>query len=355
MQTWTSYPDLQISLPYQPDYEVELINTLSQAADNIGIGLDRTVIANLYVSLKSKPLALLVGPKLTGKIAVIHWLAKILTESDSDRFQIMAGHPWSFEKSENIALIADAQTRLNTENLLTIIERAWHPENAHHIYMACITRISPAEMLSFFTEISLQILNGQIHQLGDVHFERPIPFPPNLFVIGTMDTAAFELWDSDLLSETSVIQLSGDCNVSPVIENSISSINEREFLGSRIRAKQAAFYRLHSIVRRVRQPLKPLLMVDTLLKAHGVALSDSAVEGAIVYLANSWSRLGNGLFALDISENLATALDLVFSQILLPRIFDSLWHLPDLCARLRDLFAEQFPRSYAFVTVTGQK
>jgi hypothetical protein len=355
MQTWTSYPYLQMAHPYQPDYEVELISSLSQTADNTGTGLDRTAIANLYVSLKSKPLALFVGPKLTGKIAVIHWLAKTLTESDCDRFQIMAGHPWSFEKSENIALIAEAQTRLNTENLLTIIEKAWHPENAHRIYMACITRISPAEMLSFFTEISLQIVNGQIQQLGDVHFSQPIPFPPNLFIIGTMDTAAFELWDSDLLSETSVIQLTGDCDVGSVKENNISNIHEREFLSSCIRAKQAAFYRLHSIVRRVRQPLKPLLMVDTLLKAHGVAFSDSAVEDAIVYLANSWSRLGNGLFALDNSENLATALDLVFSQILLPRIFDSLWHLPDLCASLLDLFAEQFPRSYTFVTVTGQK
>lgn len=354
MLTWTANSNLQTALPTQLDHEVEIIASLTQAAGEAGIGLDRNAIANIYVSLKSKPLAILIGPKLIGKIALIRRLAQFLTESDYRQCQMMAGHPWSFEKSENVALFAEAQMRFNTDKLLSIVEDAWHPENAHRVFIACITRISPAELLSFFTEVALQIRNGQIMQLGDVHFSKSIPFPPNLFIIGTMDTVSFEWWDSDLLSETNIIQLAGSSAFTCPSEDGPVCLDAREFLSSCVRAKQAAYCRIHSILRRLRQPLRPLLMIDALLKAYNVPLSNLAIEDAIIYLANSWSRLGNGLFDPETPKNLAITLDLVILQILLPRAVDKLHHLGILREQLLGVLADQFPRSYAFVAAAGQ-
>lgn len=335
--------------PAQPDHEVEMITGLSHAAGNAGIGLDKTAIVNFYVALKSKPLAILTGPKQTGKIELIHWLANTLTESDDQRYQMMAGHPWSFEKSENVALFTEAQMRFTTDKLLFMIEEAWHPENAQRVFIACITRISPAELLSFFTEVAFQIRDGKFGHLGDVCFSKPVPFPPNLFLIGTMDTSSFDWWDNDLLSETTIIRLADSSAFACPAEEGIAPLDERVFLNSCVRTRQAAFCRVHAILKKLHQPLRPLLIIETLLKAHGIPLSNQVIEDAIVYLANSWSWLGNGLFNPEISKNLAIALDLVISQILLPRAVEKINRLSILREQLLSVFDGQFPRSYAFI------
>ena len=288
--------------PAQPDCEVEMLAGLTQAAGEAETGWDKTAIVNIYVALKSKPLAILTGPKQTGKIELIRRLAQVLTESDNRQYQMMAGHPWSFEKSENVALFTEAQMRFNTDKLLSMVEEAWQPENTRRVFIACITRISPAELLSFFTEVAFQIRNGYFGHLGDIHFSKPVPFPPNLFLIGTMDTSSFDWWDNDLLSETTIIQLASSSMFACPAEDGIAPLDERVFLHSCVRTRQAAFCRVHAILKKFHQPLRPLLIIESLLQAHGVLLSNQVIEDAIVYLANSWSWLGNGLFNPEISK-----------------------------------------------------
>ena len=125
---------------------------------------------------------------------------------DCARCQMMVGHPWTFGKSENLAMFTEVHTRNTTEKLLGLIEEAWLPENARRVFIACLTRISPAELLAFFTEVAEQLGHGQLVRLGDLHFSEPIPFPPNLFLIGTMDTLDFDWWDHGLLSKTTIVQ-----------------------------------------------------------------------------------------------------------------------------------------------------
>jgi hypothetical protein len=344
---------LQIVHPAQLDYELEMITGLSHAAGGAPVGLDKTAVTNMYVALKSKPLAILTGPKQIGKIELIHRLAHNLTESDNQQYQVMAGHPWSFEKSENVALFAEAQMRFTTDKLLAMIEEAWHPENAQRVYIACITRISPAELLSFFTEVAFQIRNGKFGHLGDVSFLNPFPFPRNLFLIGTMDTSSFDWWDQDLLSETTIIQLADSSAFACPAAESFASFDERVFLHSCIRTRQAAYSRVHAILKRLHQPLRPLLIIESLLNAYAVPLSNQVIEDAIIYLANSWSWLGNGLFNPETSKNLVIALDLVISQTILPRAAEQLHRLSILREQLLGVFDEQFPRSYMFIAAVG--
>jgi hypothetical protein len=196
MTTLTDNPLLLTGQSIQPDYEIQLLAGLSEQANQVGICIDRTAITNFYVALKSKPLAILTGPAHSGKIALVQCLAHNLMGGNCQQCQVMVGHPWSFGHTENLTLLIEAQMRCNTEKLLGLIEEAWRPGNAHRVYIACITRISPAELLSFFTEVSFQLKHGQLMRFGDVHFSEPIPFPPNLFLIGTMDTERFDWWDA---------------------------------------------------------------------------------------------------------------------------------------------------------------
>ena len=168
---------LQTAHSTQLDHELEMITGLTHPAGGAAISLDNTAIINMYVALKSKPLAILTGPKQTGKIELIHRLAHILTESENRQYQVMAGHPWSFEKSQNVALFTEAQTRFNTDKLLAMVEEAWRPENACRVFIACITRISPAELLSFFTEVAYQIRNRVLRTSRRCTFFEASPIP----------------------------------------------------------------------------------------------------------------------------------------------------------------------------------
>jgi hypothetical protein len=73
------------------------------------------------------------------------------------------------------------------------------------------------------------------------------------------------------------------------------------------------------------------------------------MDETIGYLANSWSRLGNGLFAPSTPDNLAIAIDLAFSQILLPGVVDTIRRIDILREQLHSVLAGQFPRSNAFI------
>lgn len=186
-------------------------------------------------------------------------------------------------------------------------------------------------------------------RLGDVHFSEPIPFPPNLFLIGTMDTRNFDWWDRDLLANTTVIQTT--TTTVPIYKHPQGSniSGEREFLNVRIRNRQAAYYKIHAILGQQQQPLRPLMQIETLLRVQVGSILYWPMDETIGYLANSWSRLGNGLFSPCIPENLAIALDLAFSQILLPRVVDRIRRFDHLREQLHNILAGRFPHTKAFI------
>jgi|SRR3990172_1687324 len=339
---------MQTSPLIQPDHETEFVTCLLESAHRTGICVDETAFINFYVALKSKPMVILTGPERSGKIAAVQCLANILL-GDCARCQMMMGHPWTFAKSEHLALFTEVHTRYNTEKLLWQIEEAWRPENARKVFIACLTHISPAELLSFFTEVAFQLRHGQLMRLGDVHFSEPIPFPPNLFLIGTMDTPNFNWWDRDLLSKTTVVQWPTAGTLPCPYQNGVVPAWEGEFLRSRVRQKQAVYHKVHSVLKRHPQPLMPLIQVEALLREHAIPNLHWLMDEVMLYLANSWSRLDNGLFDPSDPRNLTIALDLAISQILLPGTADMLRRLGILREQLHNLLAGQFPRSAAFV------
>jgi hypothetical protein len=334
--------------PHTPvDQEEELVDRLVKVVTNAGVSQDQVEIVNFYVSLKSKPLAILAGPAQRGKIALIQCLARVLMGGACFQCQMMLGHAWGAERSSNVTFLVEAQERLNTEKLFSLIEEAWLPENRQRIFLACLMRISPAELLGFFTQTAFQLHQRQLIQLGNVHLSEPIPFPPNLLLVGTMDTSEFEWWDGDLLSQTSVISWSESGSSWCQAPGGSLPAGEREFLRSSIRSEQAALGKLHMILgsQNLRQPVQPLIRIQGVFEKYGIQMSKPALSEAIIYLANSWSRLGHGLFDLSSSGNLAIALDLAVAQTYLPRAATVLRRFSRLYGEILKLLDGQFTRS----------
>lgn len=347
MMTLTLNPWQPTDLSTHLDPEPFLLTSLNETMKRNGVPVNQEDIANFYVSLKSKPLAILAGPTQSGKIALVRSLAQSLVERDSLRIQIFTGHPWWAERCDDIANHTRYHSRFSTEKILSIIEEARQPSNSHQVFIACLTQISPAELLSFFTEVSFQLQNGQIMKLGDTHLSEPIPFPPNLRIIGTMDIKSFDWWDNDLLLSTTVIRWSEVSVLTGLIFDQGILLDEREFLQSCIRNRDAAYRKVCPVLKRQHQPLLPLLQVEAVLKRHTTYL-DQITDEVMIYLANSWSRLGNGLFHPLPGRNLAIALDLAISQIVLPRAADEIGCRETLRKRLETVLTDLFPRSAAF-------
>ncbi len=185
--TIASNPVLQNHPHAQRDGERQTVACLIKAVAQAGVRADPIAIVNFYVALKSKPLAILTGPAQSGKIALVQSLAQVLTGGDPLRCQMMVGHAWWARASREVALFTEAQTRFNTDKILALIEEAWKPENVNRVFLACLTRISPAELMGFFSEVAFQLRHGQIMRLPTAHLSEPIPYPSNLFLVGTMD------------------------------------------------------------------------------------------------------------------------------------------------------------------------
>jgi len=279
-------------------------------------------------------------------------LAQSLSEQDDLHIQMITGHPWWAEGTNDVARNTELHLRYSTEKMLSIIEEAGQPYNSTEIFIACLTQISPAELLSFFSEVSFQLQNGQIMRLGDTHLTEPISFPSNLRIIGTMDTNTFDWWDHDLMQSTTVIQWSQTKEFAEPKVNNDLILDGTEFLQSCIQCKDAAYRKVYPVLRLQRQPLYSLLQVEAVLRKY-ISSLDLVLDDVMIYLANSWSRLGNGLFHPLPDLNLAFALDLAISQILLPRAVDVIRSKEMLRDRLISILADKYPRSASFATVQG--
>ncbi len=127
-------PQERADTPLDP--ELKIISHLIQVTTEVGIRTDPASIVNLYVALKSKPMAILTGIAHSGKVALVRVLAQTLIGDDPWRCQMMSGHAWWAGQTGNVALFTDIQTRLNSDKVLNLLEEAGRPENARQTYIA---------------------------------------------------------------------------------------------------------------------------------------------------------------------------------------------------------------------------
>ena len=176
-----------------------------------------------------------------------------------------------------------------------------------------------------------------------------------MFLIGTIDESHFKWVDDDLFSKTSLIHWTLDDAI--CIDRSIEGEpfidREKTFLRSCIRNAQGAFQKLYRILKSQRQAFSPLFQTGRILQKHKILLPNSIFHSAMVYVANSWSLSGKGLFSQDIPTNLDKALDYAITQTLLLPIEDKLMDSNVLRKKLLSVFRDRFPHSSDLVRYMG--
>ncbi len=228
------------------DDELAIIQGLTQAVIAAGVRVDALSIVCIYVALKSQSSVILVGPRNSGKTEVVRVLAELLAENPALQFHEMVGHARWASNSSNTSFFVDLQERFNTNKLLAMIEEASRPQNANRLFIACLKRISPAELVRFFSLPGFQFWPLYVLPQDGRRIVDPIPFPANFRLIGSMDSASFQWWDSSLLSHAAVMPWSGKLtgSISDVKGPRTGTGREEVFLRGCIRQERLAYARL---------------------------------------------------------------------------------------------------------------
>lgn len=320
--------------------EQAILADLQQAARSHGLLVDDLAVACFYITLKSGSTMLLVGPPQTGKLALIESAGEVLIDDLDRQCQKMVGHARWASGSQNVSVFVEAQTAFNTQKLVFLLEEAARPENKDRLFIACLMRVSPAELHSLFAAPGLLLFLGA----------EPIPFPPNFRLIGTIDAAHFRWWTPALLLHTAVILWPGEAlplhrKPLPITQ---SGGSDMEFLRSSIRHEQVAYARLMYLLGR-RHTFRPLMQIVKVLDNHDIYVPREVINRASILIANAWSQDGDGLLAPSLPANLEVVLDLALAQYILPWVATKKYPGPVLCQQLNRLLDGRFPQAAAFL------
>jgi hypothetical protein len=66
--------------------------------------------------------------------------------------------------------------------------------------------------------------------------------------------------------------------------------------------------------------LKPILVISRVMNLQGVPEANQSASEAMVYLANAWTRDGDGLFARSFNDNLRLAIRFAVKLAIGPRL-----------------------------------
>ena len=278
-------------------------------------------LVELHIALKSKPMAILYGPPDSGKLGAARTLAQRLAGSGGLCLQEMVGHAWWASRSESVAMFTEAQERFNRDKILALIEEAAGDRAAGRLYVALLSRISPAEW-NDMAALAVQVRRGYIVRAPDDRPPRRLAVSPRILFIATADNLAPAPWDSNLLRATSILPWTGNG-----VQGTALSAQEvwpateaATFLETSIRSPRPALRRLRGLPGWRDGMLRPLLGMSTAMDLRDVPDGSRAASEALVYLANAWTLDGKGLFAPSFEENLRLALRLAVNLAVVPRL-----------------------------------
>ncbi len=333
----------------RPGSEHEIVARLLDAVAGSGLTVDPSAITHFYVAVKSKPLTILAGPSQSGKIALVRYLAQALAGGDISRCQLMPGHAWWAGQNGNVGMLTEAQTRWNTSKILALIEEAWQPENADQVFIACLTRMSAAEVKAFFADVAFQIQRGELMRLPTAHFVEPIPYPPNLLLMGTIDVDSLPASDESLMGATNVIGWHARQTqpASDLATRTAALSLEPCFIRSCIRSQSEARRKLRGLLRHTEPMATLVCRVIAALRHNAVPAFRAIRKDMLIYLANAWDCRGQGLFDQRGEWNLAIALDWCLAENVFRHALLTSPRPRELKVGLQGLLGRDFPRAQA--------
>lgn len=327
------------------DPEAALVARFAQNVAGVVDLTDDAMPASFYVALKTKPFAILTGPAGSGKHDLVQLFGQMVSGGDPLRFQEMLGHAWWAGRTRNCALYAEAQQRLNDDKLLELVHAALEADNASRLYIACLARISPAEVAGLFSLLARQKRHGELIRLPTRHLGAPVPYPANVRVIGTLTEALRTPVCADILASVTLINWAErDAPKQQSAGQRVPYGCEELFLESCVDSRGAALSRLSATGDVLPALVGLLWSLIRRLERHHFAPAGDVINDVLKYVANAWSQRGAGLFSQQAGTNLVTALDFALCYYLVPRMEQTLLAQPALRADLLEWCAGRYPR-----------
>jgi len=275
-------------------------------------------LMELYVALKSKPVAILVGPAGSGKLAAARALGSRLARADATCFQQMVGHAWWASRSAGVALFTEAQQRFNREKMLAMIEEDAAAPAGEGLRVALLSRISPAEW-SEIAGLTTLVAPEISYPIPGVDPRRPA-VSRGILLMATADVAAPAPWDPELLRTVSILSWDRHDEGRSSGDSTWPREEAVRFEREIVRAPRSALRRLRGLAGWRDERLRPLLAIARAMRSCGVPQTDCAAGEALIYLANAWTGRGEGLLARSFEENLRCALRLAVLLAYQPRL-----------------------------------
>jgi MoxR-like ATPase len=179
--------------PDEEDAETGVLPVDHLAAAAKDLHVDREVLDEIVELLDDKSQVVLYGPPGTGKTFLAVRLARALADGDDERFSIVQFHPATtyedfFEGLRpHVTAAGHVTYELTPGPLVDIAERAGlDPARRRHILV--IDEINRANLPKVFGEL-LFLLEYRKERVRTLYRAGKFGLPPNLFIIGTMNTA----------------------------------------------------------------------------------------------------------------------------------------------------------------------
>ncbi|XKF16606.1 AAA family ATPase [Halomonas sp. BLK-85] len=152
-------------------------------------------VANFYLSMRTKPLAMLAGISGTGKTQLVRQFAKAIGYGDSDHCVLIAVRP-DWADSSDLIGYANIQGKFESKPLLDVMARAIeHPDE---LYFVILDEMNLARVEHYFSEFLSfietrerdgdgVIITESLISRADVNGGRSVYLPQNLMVVGTVN------------------------------------------------------------------------------------------------------------------------------------------------------------------------
>lgn len=189
----------------------ETIQQINTYIASKGYTFDEGLIANFYLSLKSKPFVILAGISGTGKSKLVRLFAEACgATTENGQFRLLPVKPdWS-DASELLGYV-NLEGQFKAGEVLTFIHEASKPENVDKPYFLCLDEMNLARVEYYFSDFLSVIETREMKNDGKIVTDSLISksfceqhagvigqyagltIPENLYVIGTvnMDETTF--------------------------------------------------------------------------------------------------------------------------------------------------------------------
>ncbi|WP_299645102.1 hypothetical protein [uncultured Chloroflexus sp.] len=288
-----------------PSAERETIRRLHIDADPT----EARLLTAVYVSLKTYPCVVLSGRAGAGKAALVQHLVAALIGVAPGQFVRIGSAQWTAQSGQR-DYYRDLHTRFGDSQLSEVLSEAQSPQGAGKLYFVLFDGLAPDELFHY--------LHERLHLLPVA--AKPVAALPNVLFIATFHQPnQLSVRDAQLLAYAHQVNVTAYRRQPPQLPPPVGL--QRAMIRDSVRDVVEARDRLRAVFGGPQLPqLSPSAQIAGFLRWYGLAPDTTLDSDMWLFLANSFDRYGNGLFAADPARNLQIAYDFRMVQRVMARL-----------------------------------